>query len=134
MSAHASGISLTEVAAIPVIDTAVIVSSGVVANATAAAAIPAKVGQTAFLSGFQVMAAGATAASSVAFAITGLASGTITYSYTFPAGAGVPATPFVVEFPVALKASALNTAITLTLPAGGSGNLAASVTAMGFYL
>ena len=119
---------------IPVMKTGVAVSSGNVANASAVATIAAKPGQIAFLSGFQVTAAGATAASNVNATITGLAGGTITYTFTFPTGAAVAAFALTPSFYPALQASAPNTAIVVTLPAGGAGNTNAAVSAQGFYL
>jgi hypothetical protein len=129
-----SGVNALDTADIPVLATSAIVGSGVVANAAAVAALAAKPGETAFLMGVQVTAAGATAALSTTLTITGLAGGTITYGYTFPAGAGVPAQPFALQFLIALQAAGPNQAITVTLGAGGAGNVSASVTIQGFYL
>lgn len=107
--------------------------SGVVANAAALATLAnGGAGVTTWLSGFTVTAGGATAGLNVAVTVAGLLGGSRIYNFTFPAGALVPATPLVVQFPAALPASAANTAITVNLAAGGAGNLAAAVVATGF--
>jgi hypothetical protein len=128
-----SGVNALDTVDIPVLGTGVVVGSGVVANAAAVATLPAKAGETAYLMGFQVTAAGASAASSVTLTIAGLAGGTISMGFTFPAGVGVPAQPLVVQYLVGLAASGPGVAIVITLPAGGAGNVSASVTAQGFY-
>jgi len=109
-------------------------SSGNVANATAAASLAAVSGRTNYLEGFTVTAGGATAALDVNVTVTGLVTGTFNYSFVFPLGAGVGAVPLVVNFDPPIKASAANTAITVTLPAGGAGNTNAAVNINGFDL
>lgn len=107
-------------------------SSGDVANAAAVATLPAVAGKTNYLTGFEVVFTGATAAATVLVTVTGLVGGTRTYPVVFPAGAGVAGTPLVVDFSRAIPANALNTAIVVTLPAGGAGNLHAAVNARGY--
>lgn len=108
-------------------------SSGNVAAATASATIPAPSnGQTAFLTGFEVTGAGATAASVVALTVTGLLGGTATYNVAVPAGATVGLAPLVFEFNPPLSASAANTAIVVSLPSLGAGNTNAAVVAHGY--
>jgi hypothetical protein len=119
---------------IPVMGSTVSVSSGVVANASAVATLPALPGQTAYVSGFQVTASGATSAARVTLTLAGLAGGAIAYNYVFINGAAVSCNPLMVTFSPALPASAPNTAIVLTLPAGGAGNAGAAVSMQGFYL
>jgi hypothetical protein len=108
-------------------------SSGNQANASAAATLAAVAGKTNFLTGFDVTAAGATAAGVVTGTITGVLGGTRSFTFAVPAGATVAATPLVVEFLHPLQASAVNTAIVVTLPALGAGNTNATVNAQGFY-
>ena len=114
--------------------TQVSASSGNVANATATAALPAVAGKTNYLTGFQCTATGATAALVVNVTVTGAIGGTLTYSFAFPAGVAIQATPLIVLFTPPLKASAANTAITLTIPAGGTGNTNAAADVQGFTL
>jgi len=125
--------NVLDVAELPILASTIIAGSGVKANAAAVATIPAVPGQTAYITGFQVTAAGATAALNVTLTLAGVAGGPITYGFAFPAGAGVPAQPFVVAFYPAIPASGTGAAISVTLPAGGSGNTSASVTVEGFY-
>lgn len=114
--------------------TAIIASSGTVAAATAAASLAAATGKTTYITGFTCTGAGATAASSVSVTISGIAGGTPDYIFTAPVGATVGATPLNVQFTPPIPASALNTAIVVTMPSLGAGNLAAAVTAYGFQL
>lgn len=120
--------------ALPPSATAVIASSGNVANASAAATLAAVASKTNYLSGFQITASGATVGADVSVTITGLLGGTITYTFNAPAGALVGATPLVVTFPYPLPASAVNTAIVVTCPALGAGNTNATANAQGYVL
>jgi hypothetical protein len=119
---------------IPVMASGVVASSGIVANAQAQATLAAKTGQTAYLTGIQVTAAGATAASTVTLSVTGLQGGTMSYVFNFPVGVNVAALNLLETFYPALQASGPGVAIVATLPAGGAGNTAASVNLQGFYL
>lgn len=112
--------------------TPITASSGNVANASAAATLPGVSAKTTFISGFQVTASGATVGLDVTVTVAGVITGTMSYTYTFPAGALVGAQPLIVTFPYPIPASATNTAIVVTLPAGGAGNTNATVSAQGF--
>lgn len=108
-------------------------SSGNVAAAAAVATLAAVAGEVNWISGFVLTASGATAALVVSPTVTGVVGGTQTYTFTFPVGAAVAATPpLVVTFPTPLPATAANTAITVTLPSGGAGNTNATAVAFGF--
>lgn len=109
-------------------------ASGSVAAASAVATLAAATGKTTYITGFTVTAGGATAGVNVSLAITGLLGGTLTYVYTAPTGATVPGPVLSVQFAEPLPASAVNTAIVVTLPSLGTGNLAAAVVATGFQL
>ncbi len=106
--------------------------SGDVANAAAVATIPAVASQTAYITGFEVWAGGATAAILVDVTIAGLLGGSQTFPFAAPAGAALAANPLVFNFDQPLPASAANTAITVTLPALGAGNAKAAVYAKGY--
>ncbi len=112
--------------------TRISVTSGNVAAGTAAATIPAVANRLNSLSGFQVYGSGATAALAVDVTITGLAGGTLTYTYGFVAGVLLANTPINVQFNPPLPASAVNTAITVSCPTGGSGAAHNTVNAQGF--
>jgi len=114
--------------------TPVVASSGVVANAAAAASIAAVAGKTGYLSGFQCSALGATALANVTVTVVGAAGGTMSYKFQFPAGVTVLAAPLNVVFSPPIAASAPTTAITVTLPAGGAGNTDAITNVQGFQL
>lgn len=108
-------------------------SSGNQANTNAVATLtsPGK-GQTVYITGFTCTASGATAGLPVNVTITGVVGGTMTFTFTFPAGVLVPATPLVVNFPTPIPATSNATNIVVTLPASGSGGTNAAVVAYGF--
>ena len=112
--------------------TQVTASSGNVAAASAVATLPAVASRYNFLAGFAVTSSGSTAAAVVNVTVTGLVTGTMTYTYTSVAGATLANQPLVVTFNPPIITSALNTAIVVTLPSLGAGNTNASVNAWGF--
>lgn len=114
--------------------TTVIGDSGNVANASAVATLAGTAAKTTYITGFCLAASGATLGNDVSATITGLLGGTKTYTFTFPAGVLVAANPINVQFSRPLPASAQNTAIVVTLPAGGAGNTNATATAEGYQL
>lgn len=117
-----------------VVGSPITAASGNVANAAATATLAGASGKTTYITGFQCTASGATAGLAVNVTVTGLISGTATYTFTFPAGVAVGATPLIVSFPTPIPASAQNTAIVVSLPAGGSGNTNAACNAQGYQL
>jgi hypothetical protein len=105
-------------------------------SAAAAAAnnviLPAAVGATTFITGFEITGTGATGTSTVTITVTGILGGTKTYFMVIPAGAALADTSLIIEYARPIPASALNTAITVNVPSFGAGNLNAAVTAHGF--
>lgn len=114
--------------------TPVTAGSGNVANAPATATIPAVVGKTAYISGFTISGAGATAALVVNPTLTGVISGTKAFAYAAVAGVGLINQVLDVQFCPPIPASALNQAIAVTCPALGAGNANNTVNAYGFYI
>lgn len=109
-------------------------TSGNVANGAAVATIGPAAGQFTWVTGFEITAAGATAASVVTASLTGLAGANSFYTYAVPAGVTTQGPILVVEFAKPVRSSAVNTAITLTLPALGAGNTNAVVNLHGFTM
>ncbi|MCI0541537.1 MAG: hypothetical protein L0Z50_40585 [Verrucomicrobiales bacterium] len=109
-------------------------SSGNVANAVAVATLASATGRTAYITGFQATASGASVALPVTLTVAGLAGGTASYTFTFTNGVLSTATPLIMNFPVPLAASGPGVDIVVTLPAGGSGNRRAAVSAQGFLV
>lgn len=107
--------------------------SGNVANAAAVATLAGVGGKITYLTGFALTASGATLGNDVTATISD-GTWTKSYTFTFPVGALVPATPIIIQFNNPLKASAVNTAIVVTLPAGGAGNTNATATVEGYQL
>lgn len=105
--------------------------SGNVANSAAACTLATATGKTTYISAFTMSASGATAGLPVTCTLTGVITGTKHYTFTFPAGVLVPATPLHVDFAPPLQASATNTTIVASCPAGGSGATNATMTAEG---
>lgn len=114
--------------------TPVSATSGNVAASAAVATLPAVSAKTTYITGFELTASGSTAGLPVTVTVAGLLSGTLSYTFTFAAGVLVASTPLIVEFPQPLPASAVNTAIVVTLPSGGTGNTNATADAHGFYI
>lgn len=112
--------------------TALAASSGNVANASAVATLAGAAALTTYISGFEITGGGATAASLVTAVVSGLLGGSLSYTFAVPAGATLGASALVVPFFPPLPASAVNTAIVVTLPALGAGNTNAAVSAHGF--
>lgn len=108
-----------------------VASSGNQANANAVATLTPTATTTAWITGFECTASGATAGLAVIVTVTGLLGGTKHYIFTFPLGVAVGAAPLIVTFPTPIPASAVNTPIVVTLPAGGAGNTNAACTAEG---
>lgn len=109
-------------------------TSGNVANASAAASLPAVAAVTNFLAGVEITFAGATGALNVIATITGLLGGTRSYICTVPAGVAVQGTPLLLRFDPPIPSSAVNTAIVVTLPALGAGNTHACVNISGYKI
>jgi hypothetical protein len=118
----------------PYLSTQITASSANVANAVASATLAGASGKTTYITGFQVTASGATAGLAVTGTVTGLISGTTSFTFVFPAGVAVAAQPLNYFFDPPIPASAQNTAIVVSVPAGGSGNTNTTVSAQGFQL
>lgn len=112
--------------------TAITGASGNVANGAAVATLAGAASVTTYITGFEVTAAGATAAAVVNVTVANTITGSLVYVYAVPADPTGAAAPLVVEFPEPIPANAANTAITVTLPALGAGNTHAAVVAHGF--
>jgi len=108
--------------------------SAVVANAAAVATLTGTASTLVHISGVEITGAGSTAGLPVTVTITGLLGGTRSYIYTFATGALLPNTPLILTFTPPLPASAVNTPIVVSCPAGGTGNTANVANAHGFYL
>ncbi len=107
-------------------------ASGNVAAAAAVATLPGAPGLTTFISGFEITASGATAASCVNATVAGVVSGSLTYTFCAPAGITAEAPPLIVNFNPPIPAASVNTAIIVTLPSLGAGNTNATVVTHGF--
>lgn len=114
--------------------TPITATSGNVANASAVATLAGVSAKTTYITGFIITAAGATTGLAVNVTLAGVITGTMTFTFVAPAGVLVAAVPLVVTFDTPIPASAVNTAIVLTLPALGAGNTNASANAFGYQL
>jgi hypothetical protein len=102
-----------------------------------APALPAIVGKTNYLEGFDITGSGATGASVIEANIAGLNGGTIYYELPIVAGVNLAAFPlsgpvYSIRFPEPIPATGANVAITLTVPSFGAGNTNSSATLYGF--
>lgn len=116
----------------PSASTPLAAGSGNVANASAVATLTPSATTTAYISGFEVTGAGATAGLPVVVTVVGLLGGTRSYIYTAAVGATLPNSPLLVSFNPPLPASAINTPIVVTCPALGAGNTNNAVVAHGY--
>ena len=107
-------------------------SSGNVADAAATATLTALPGTVAYISGFVLTGAGATAASVIAVTVTGVIGGTMTYIVTVPAGATLQTPTLAVNFTTPVSASGYGTNIVVSSPSFGAGNTNAAVVAFGY--
>lgn len=101
---------------------ATITASTTATSGSFSASLAAVLGKTNYICGFVITSGGTTAALVVNATVAGTVSGTMNYSYVFPSsGQGV----LGVALPQCIIASASNTAITVSVPAGGAGTTAA---------
>ena len=102
-------------------------------NAVQTATIAAVAGVFNFITSLRITGLGATGATEVTATLTGVQGGTINYPVSVPVGATVPITPVFDTFGTrGLQASAVNTAISLALPAFGAGNTLESASISGY--
>jgi hypothetical protein len=107
-------------------------SSGNVAAATATATLTGAASTTAYISGFLVTGAGATAGSVVNGTITGTIGGTMTFAVPVATGVTAANFPIYVDFNPPVPASAANTNIVVSVPSLGAGNTNSAVSAWGY--
>lgn len=99
-----------------------ITASATATTASFSSSLAAVAGRTNYICGFVITSGGTTSAEVVNATLTGTISGTLNYAYVFPSsGQGV----LGVAFPQCIIASGANTAITVTVPGGGTGTTAA---------
>lgn len=106
----------------PINSTPFAISSGNITNAVLTLTEAAVAAKRNFISGFDLTALGATAAKAVSVTLTGVQGGaTLSWLFVFPLGVAVIAAPLNIRFDPPLQ-GAVNTAMTLSVPAGGAGN------------
>jgi hypothetical protein len=112
----------------PVIPGAVVTASATGTTAATAASLPAVSGKWTYICGFTITSGGTTTAAVGNATVAGAVTGTLNFTYVdVSSGQGI----LGVAFPQCIVASAQNTAITVTAPAGGAGTVVA-VTAWGY--
>ena len=135
MNTTVGGVAVSSASPLPiteVVGTPLTATSGNVANASAIATLPGAVGKTTYITDFECTASGSTAALVVIATITGTINGSQSFIFVFPAGATVAAQGLIVTLPTPIPASATNTPIVVTLPAGGAGNTNAACNVQGY--
>ena len=103
------------------------------AAAAITATIPGVAGKTTYLLGFDIDGLGATAGTTINITVTGLPT-TLSFQEAVPAGVTTPIANINWRAPVAIPASAPNTAIVVNVPSYGAGNTSAIVRAYGYQL
>lgn len=132
--AGTGGVTPVSPTAYPNTATPITASSGNVANASAVATLAASATKITYITGFEVTGSGATLGSAVTITVVGTITGTLSYTTAAIAGALLGNVPLIVEYPVAIPGSAINTAIVVTVPALGAGNTNSTVVAHGYQL
>jgi hypothetical protein len=107
-------------------------TSGNVANAIATATMTPDPNKLAYIVGFDVTGTGATAGLPAVVTVSGLAGGSITFTYAAVAGVLVANQALQKAFPMPLPASAPGVAIAVACAALGAGATNNVVTAYGF--
>lgn len=99
-----------------------ITASATATTGSFSASLAAVANKTNYICGFVISSGGSSAATVVNATVTGTVTGTLNFSYVFPSsGQGV----LGIAFPQCIVASNWNTAITVSVPAGGTGTTAA---------
>ena len=113
--------------------TAVAVVSSGADTASATAAIPALVGQTGYICGFDVSGLGSTAGANVTVTVgpLAIAGSNLSYPYVFTASAATLNTMLARNFSPCIPSNAQNTAITVTVP-GSAGNTTTNINVYGY--
>jgi hypothetical protein len=111
-----------------------VASSGNVIAATATASLAAAPGLMNYVCSFSITGSGATTAVIVQPTITGLNGGTLTFTVGVIAGVLLNQPPLDIRFTPCQPATALNTAITLSVPSFGSGNTNVTANIFGYRL
>ena len=111
-----------------------VTSASRVANAIATATLAAAPGKMTYLSGLQITGTGATAGGPIGIDVAGVVGAPMAFTLAVATGAGVANTPLIIQFNPPIPASALNTAISVAVPALGAGNASSSVALQGFQL
>lgn len=126
-----SGGLVTPNSAVAGLTTDIKASSGVVANAVATATLPAALGKTTFLIGFDLTVTGATAGLEIV-AVINFGGATWSYPIIVPAGATSNAVFIQRSLHRPAPADAPNTAIVGTVPAAGAGDVAVCMNIHGY--
>jgi len=102
-------------------------------NATITATLPAAVGKTTYITGYQVSGGSPTAASLISATLSGVIGGPHPVFFT---GQAQPlnTAPLVIAFNPPIPASAVNTAISVAASAFGAGSATQQVSVQGFQL
>jgi hypothetical protein len=113
-----------------------IAGSSTAANASMTATLSGAVGQVTYIEGFDVTSGNATVASTQVVTVNGVTNGPLYFDLPIQGSNSINVSASVdgqlsIRFPEPLPASASNTAITVVVPALGSGNAVAAVTAYG---
>lgn len=116
----------------------VVVSNTGADTASLTAVLPATPGKTNFICGFSISGLGATAIGNVVATIGSLGSpntaAALSFQYSMPVGATVPAVPVIVFFPPpCIPGIGSNNPITLTVP-GAAGNTTTSLNIWGYQM
>lgn len=127
-----SGLPAGAQSPLPVQGVQITATSGNVAAGVAAASLAAATGKVTYICGFSITSAGSTGAAVVSPTVSGIVTGTMTFTYSSVAGATLANAPLVVPFRDCISAATPNTAIVVSMPSLGAGNTNTTVNAWGY--
>ena len=117
----------------PNLTAAKVTNSGTSITAQALApSLAAQPGLMNYVCGFSITGGGATSAAIILPTLTGVNGGTMTFTVGVVAGVTLGNPPLNVSFYPCQPASALNTAITLSVPTYGTGNVSSNASIWGY--
>lgn len=111
-----------------------IMSSQLGSNSVMTAKFPGSPGKTNYITSFEITGGGAQYAKIIYATLSGIIGGSASYIIGVKEGPNYLSEPLIIKFPNDIPASAVNSDITLTVPAFGYGNVASAVVMHGYQL
>jgi hypothetical protein len=112
-----------------------VISTGGGANTAGQCFLPNLPGRTTYITGFRITGFGATGAGTSTVTVSSIQGpNSWNYEITIPAGAAVPITPLIENFPTPIPGNGTDTSILVAYTAFGTGNLTSQCIAFGYII